>query len=605
MHISELSVPSRFASISPTFLASWAGDAVFRRGNKYFNAGKVHDIALVSGECVVATVDGTRPYSTAVVMKDGQTLTSVCTCPYGTCCKHAVALLLECAKIFAEKSYIPTARENDRRIYALDLVDAGQPDLSLDDLKKTLQSLNKSQLIDILIKAIKITPEIFLLCSRPGEPASEEKKIDLIVRKTRNAIYWEPERDDYHGRQLPDFWPVVKNLEALQLAGVPEKVLELSREILTVAAEQIDLWADGDECPAAIASCMSIACTALREIDWPMPQKLIWAADALLTDSYCLCDDIKRFLDENHPPEDWQPVADHFLGLLGSNDPTSSSHGSIVDFAVKALENSGRSAEILELRKRDALENGNYLPLIKMLVDNGSYNAAENYIYEGIKFYGEKNPFLHKRLRSCLLELRQKRQDWDAVLCMLVEDFVSMPLLDTFNECRETAAKLHCQPLLERLLRDFLVDRKLPWLRDEWPCRMKGACTRYLDKKTDYRTLITLAIEEKDPAEVLKWYDAGNRRERRVCYSPELIADAVRDFAPYRAIAMWRNVIEKKVGLTNIQAYRESSIYLRKMGACMRTHGMQAQWHSYLANLREKHRRKKRFIEILDELRLD
>ena len=56
--------------ITSDSLAAWAGEAAFQRGHAYYKAGKVRDIALASEGRVLATVDGTRRYSTMIFPKE-------------------------------------------------------------------------------------------------------------------------------------------------------------------------------------------------------------------------------------------------------------------------------------------------------------------------------------------------------------------------------------------------------------------------------------------------------------------------------------------------------------------------------------------------------
>jgi len=49
-------------------------------------------------------------------------------------------------------------------------------------------------------------------------------------------------------------------------------------------------------------------------------------------------------------------------------------------------------------------------------------------------------------------------------------------------------------------------------------------------------------------------------------------------------------------------AYREAAKYLRKAAKVMHHRKRPAEWESYLKELREQHRRKRRLIEILDGL---
>jgi uncharacterized Zn finger protein len=80
------------------------------------------------------------------------------------------------------------------------------------------------------------------------------------------------------------------------------------------------------------------------------------------------------------------------------------------------------------------------------------------------------------------------------------------------------------------------------------------------------------------------------------------IADAVADYAPDRAIEIWRKQAENLIAQTKPSAYEEAARYLRKAGVVMAREGKQDEWARYLHDLRETHARKRRLIEILDRL---
>ncbi len=354
---------------------------------------------------------------------------------------------------------------------------------------------------------------------------------------------------------------------------------------------------------ADIAQCMEIVVQALRDVDWPVHKKLLWATDAILADDFIVGECFQNFLHETHPPEAWSPVADALLQRLAQYTERSYSRRAFVDMVAHALAAAGREAEILDLHQREAVHSGEYLPLVKYLLEKDADKEAEEWIRKGIAAVERKEPSKVERLRSCLLDLRIKQQDWDSVLCMRTEDFVYRASLDQFKKCRQSAEKLGVWPVLHPLLMDFLIERKIPWTRDTWPCRNRGkAAASGREKHPDCTTLIAIAIDEKNPADVLKWYDLQRKTERGYGYNADRVAEAVRDHAPERAIALWKSLAEAQIALVKPSAYVEAANFLRKMGKLMRERDMTAQWDAYIQSLRNEHRRKPRLMEVLDGL---
>lgn len=115
--------------------------------------------------------------------------------------------------------------------------------------------------------------------------------------------------------------------------------------------------------------------------------------------------------------------------------------------------------------------------------------------------------------------------------------------------------------------------------------------------------LIDIAIFEKKPDQVLRWYD--QRPKNRFGWygvDEDAIATALQAHAPDRAVAIWKNKAERLIAQVKPSAYQEAAKYLRKAAKVVRREKKPAEWESYLKGLKEQHLRKRRLIEILDGL---
>jgi uncharacterized Zn finger protein len=513
--------------------------------------------------------------------------------------------------MLAAQTPIPLADADDVRL--LDLEIALSPDEtaqagggpSPQELKAALKTLSKERLIELVLQAAGLVPEVAALCAGKAEP--QPKDVLALVKDARKAmrkamIVEVPDWDDYY-RRTHDYEPVRKKLETLRLDGFSAEVLDLGLELLQDSMAQLEIFDDEGETQAAVAWCMDIVLQALRDVDWPVHKKLLWAVEAVLADGFAVCDCFWEFLREEHAPEAWSPVADALLQRLAQHEGKDFSRHSLRDMAARALAAAGREAELLEVHRQEAVHSGEYLTLVEYLLEKNADQEAEEWIRKGMAAMEQKEPHRVERLRSCLLELRKKQKDWDAVLCMQTEDFVRCASLEQFKACRDSSEKLKVWPVLRPLLMDFLIDRKIPWTRTAWPCRNRGkASLSGEEKQPDFDTLIALAIDEKKPAEVLKWYDLQRKTQRGYGYSADRVASAVRDFAPERAIALWKGLAEAQIALVKPKAYAEAAVFLRKMGKLMRERNMAAQWDGYIQSLRNEHRRRPRLLEVLDGL---
>lgn len=115
--------------------------------------------------------------------------------------------------------------------------------------------------------------------------------------------------------------------------------------------------------------------------------------------------------------------------------------------------------------------------------------------------------------------------------------------------------------------------------------------------------LIEIAMHEKDPQRVLYWYDRQPKRQFGWPGGNEdRVASAVADYAPDRAVAIWKGKAERLIAQTTPRAYDEAVAYLRKVAKVMTGEGKQQQWNQYLQGLRTTHARKRRFIASLKRL---
>ena len=103
-------------------LEAWAGSRIVSRGRSYQRGGSVRDLACTESRGLVAWVSGTQRYATRVDM-DSKELTSVCSCPYWTTCKHAVAVVCEYLERLKQNTTVPTLTDTDTRLTLLENMD--------------------------------------------------------------------------------------------------------------------------------------------------------------------------------------------------------------------------------------------------------------------------------------------------------------------------------------------------------------------------------------------------------------------------------------------------------------------------------------------------
>lgn len=110
-----------------------------------------------------------------------------------------------------------------------------------------------------------------------------------------------------------------------------------------------------------------------------------------------------------------------------------------------------------------------------------------------------------------------------------------------------------------------------PWplSRPEAPARDR----RERMAKPYFDVLVEIAIQEKKPDEVVKWYDRSARREGergfRGSVPNQEVAEAVKDKYPDRAIVIWNDLARRQIALVNAKGYDAAAPFIRKIRALL------------------------------------
>ena len=476
-------------------------------------------------------------------------------------------------------------------------------------LESTLNKLTKKELVKLVVRAVSLSPEIEYLFDHDPD----QKDPSDLVERARKAIsiaVEEPDWEDWHRTgELVNYEPVRQALQTLQMAGFSEEVLALAIELVEESAEQLETYDREGEIVDEVAYCMDVVLAAYQAVDWPNHKKLLWLLDLGRGEVYSVTDAFFRARQKTHPPEDWSLVADALLERMNPPGEESNFQWEMVNETIDALTKAGRDSEILDLCKKVALNAGDYLRLVDLLLEKESYDEAEEWIQKGIAAHEKSSPRYTDQLRASLLELRLRQKNWNEALFMQIEEFVEHASLEQFKSCQHSAEKLNIWPTVRPLLMDFLSDGKIPWDQDTWPFQNKSRKVPAKQQRPDFTLLIDLAIYNNNPAEVLKWYDLKPASRYSGYYSrfgasnqTDAVASAVQHFAPERAIAIWKELAEDEIAQTKPEAYNVAGKYLHKMGTVMKKKRMTVQWNDYIQSLRTQYRRRKRLMEILDEL---
>jgi len=627
--------PDRFKELTWEDIEDWAGSRALSRGKNYQR--QVSELAATPAGGLIAFVQGGKKYTTLVYFQDGD-LGSQCTCPYGVSCKHAVAVVLEYLNRAKKGGKIPALDDEDARLHVFksnvdyDLDDDDYPEEEVDDhhmssgpgrnagpagLKGYLEKLTKDELIGFLLEeAGKHPPVLEDLMHMEKLSKGDVKKIVADVRREILSLSAEPAWRNHWNNEghIPDYSQVRNRLESLLSAGHADAVIALEKELLTAGIEQVEMSHDEGETGMEISSCLEVVFSALPESSLSPVEQIVWAINAELKDDYELCEGSREFWEIEREASHWSAVADELQERLkhfkpsGKEDEFSRNYArdALCNWVIMALEKAGRQKEVVSLCEEEAVKTGSYARLVNVLLKEGRQDEAEQWILKGVKASSGQYPGIAAELVDTLREIREKENNWPAVAAIRAAEFLRRPDSAAYDKLRQSSERAGVWPSVREAILLFLETGKTPYSFDSWPLpepEVKIEGPSHPNKLPMTHTLIEIAIDEKRPDEIIKWYDSQPQKQGhfRQCseHMENRIAHGVEDAYPDRAAAIWKGLAENQIALTKPAAYGVASGYLKKIRELLIRLHRGEEWTRYLTGLRHTNARKPRFIETL------
>jgi uncharacterized Zn finger protein len=614
-------------------LQDWAGGKATAKGITYQEEERVKEIKRTPEGSLVARVEGTTDYFTEISLIEGK-LSSVCTCPVGHDCKHGVAAVLEYLELTEQGEEVPLASEEDpfvaraRQGYAeAETSVHGAEESSSRALREYLQCLTKTELIEILVAFAekdtvlgKYLQERQTLAAENVEEIVGEvySEIDELLEETGSPEYQAYESD------VPDFLDLQVGLESLLDAGHPDELLDIGKELMD-RYEKIADYDEEGEIGTKISFCMDVVFEALARSSLSSYEKMLYMLEIELRDNYNILNE-HAFWAKDFTPEEWKRFAETLKIKLDEADRTENPlYSSLwqrdyaVDRLIDALGKAGLSEEIIPICEIEAEKTGNYVRLVRLLLDSGQKEKAEEWIYRGIKETREYESETAHQLWQILLEIREEEGNWLFAAALETEEFFRSLDMAIYPGMREAAEKTgKWQEVREAVLK-YLRNGKLP--ASQAKIRKEASIlpgvlpkTGLLDigllKKINppaLDLLIKIAILEEDPQKVVHWYEelkkSGEEAERYWhSISESEIANLVKEKYPETALEIWNKHAERLISETKVGSYEEASAYLRKIKETLETSGRKEEWEAYLSEIKETNKRKKRLLEVLETL---
>lgn len=496
-----------------------------------------------------------------------------------------------------------------------------------------LEQQSKEELFALLKDLMRQQPDVReAIVDRANLLSGTAKKLVATARKEIRALAKEPswrDDDDWRRGGSGDYPRIRTHLEALLAAGHADEVLSLGQELLEAGAQVVEMGDEDGEVAGEVIETLNIVFRALPQSSLTPIEQMLWAIDAELKDEYDLCQGTAEFWAQaSYEASDWSAVADQLdarlrkLSREKGGDEFLSTHrrDQLSNRLIRALEDAGRQDEIIPLCAREAEETNSYMRLVERLKHAQRWEEMEQWLVKGIAATHQQSPGITSRLRSALRERREQQKQWPQVAAFYAEDFFDRPDAASLRELLKAAKHAGVEAAVRAGAFHYLETGTLPWTLKPtkktgdlpaWPlpaCEVKETGARRVATPPPMRqALIDIAIDEKRPDEVLRWYDAPAPSPTPAwAYqgwgNEDRIATAVASAYPDRAITIWKKMAEDQIEQVQVSAYETAATYLRKVHGTYKKHDREQEWKEYLAFLRQTNLRRPRLVQILDGL---
>ncbi|MGN6544094.1 MAG: SWIM zinc finger family protein [Aureliella sp.] len=637
-------------------LESWVGSRSLSRGKAYQKEGRVRELGLCDDGSVLATVMGTERYVTRVAMEETKRnrsprLSSQCSCPVAVDCKHAVAVVIDLIKLLLDGVPIPKTRADDPRWKVLsgeraDASDAPQAAKSGKRspakkqtksrgarLRSFLESKSKEELVELLLRTC--AGDSALRQQLTDEAALAGGLLDELLEAARSEMRgltaqeaWYSGWDDEG--ELPDYSGLRKRLQTLVERGYADAVVQLGRELMQRGTEQVGRSNDEGETAGELIECMDIVADALSKSSLSDAEKLLTAYELTYDDEYNLSMPLSNLFRRKWSKQVWSEVADRLREQLAQtprlhNKPVLKDYQRerLGTWIINALDKAGRGGEARELCVAEARVTGSYPQAVERLIADRQIAEAETLALEGLRTVDPMYRGVIGHLIKLLAEIARKRKDWPAVAAIAASQFFTDPGVASFNALCQAAERAGCRPAVEQAARHFLETGARPDLDSRgiphsqppqaWPLPPAPPTPRSPESTSAQRfrsqpyfdVLIDLAIHEKRPDDVVRWFDglvAQGDWRGRPNRAHLRIAEAIAATHLDRAVAIYRNLAMTTAADTNVQTYPEVAAYMKSIKRLLQQAGREDQWLAILQDMRTQHGRKPRLMEALDQV---
>ena len=284
----------------------------------------------------------------------------------------------------------------------------------------------------------------------------------------------------------------------------------------------------------------------------------------------------------------------------------------LTGWLLQTLEAGGWGERIVPLLEKEVRHTQDYDRLVNALLDRGLIDKARQYCIEGFEKTCSTSTGIASGLHRRLHGLAVSSDMPELAAAYLADTFFLQPGTVSFKEVREATEKLECWDAVRACILDHLQTGKRPYIAGNastaWPLPRPEVSwpvpgTRQSHKQfPKFSLLIEIAILEKRLDDAVRLNTERPRDRYDSMYTDLTVANAVSASHPQVALDIWRRKAESLIAQVKPKAYEEATEYLVRMRKVFQATKRMEEWKALLADLRKRHKPKRRLMAELDML---
>ncbi len=569
--------------LNRSLLGSMAGSRSFSRGEDYFEAGRVQSLAE-SESAVSAKVIGEQQYEVKLWVEDDELLAS-CTCPMfakGNFCKHCVAVGLALTE--------PPLRQPQE---AVGKVSAG-------DIREYVQGLENEALVDLVLQRAS-EDEHFRSRLELKAGRAKGKGIDVTrYRANIRAAVWS--RPDVNYYSMPEYASelnyLLDSLDDLLNEGFAPGVIELSEYFLKQIESRLGSLDDSDGYMGGVIETLEDlhhkACImakpdpemlARRLFEWELRGE--WDTFAGAAERYAgVLGESGLAVYRELAEAEWAKVPQLRPG--DARDEELHTRFRLTRIMETLAKQSGDVEDLVRVLSRDLSVPYWFLKIGEAYRLAGEVEKAIEWAERGLAQFPERPD---RRLREFLAEEYHKKGRHQEAMELVWAEYVERPNLERYELLKLHAERVGEWPSWRKKGLELLQGRLAEGNRRE---------ESYLQSRGHFggselvRILLWEGEVEEAWTEATKW---GCSREQWL-----ELARRREHSHPLDALRVYQASVEPLVEEKTTPSYEQAVELIQRIGKILLKLGRGSEFGPYVESIRTAHRRKRSFVQILDQM---